>query len=286
LAYTVEGAFTAFYEAINLDGDHRQTANARRDALVALLKEKFDVLEAFATGSIPRFTALNRSADLDVIVALHYGKHIQGKSPSAVLQQVRDALSFKTLVRKNGQAVTLYYQTWPNVDIVPVARVQDSAGNITHYQVPNANTESWIDARPARHSANVDAKASECGANFRRVIKMLKWWNETHGDYLQSYHIEVMALEIFYGNSDNTPLEVFRFFSKARPLLASPLFHDLGPVDGYLSYSDRAEILKRWDWAVTKAGNAWLKAYGSNNDQKGAIELWREIFGEKFPSYG
>src|SRR5688572_2190486 len=125
MAYTVEAAFNEFYDAINLSGDHRSTANARKDALISLLSGKFDVLEAFGTGSIPRFTALKGRADVDVMVALHYGKHIKGKTPTQVLQDVREALAYKTTVRKNGQAVTLYYDTWPNVDVVPVARVQD-----------------------------------------------------------------------------------------------------------------------------------------------------------------
>jgi hypothetical protein len=40
---------TLFYDRINLSGDHRQTANTRKDDVVARLKTKFDVLDAFAT---------------------------------------------------------------------------------------------------------------------------------------------------------------------------------------------------------------------------------------------
>jgi hypothetical protein len=41
MAYTVEGSFLAFYDAINLDGDHRETANARRDRTKELLAKNF-----------------------------------------------------------------------------------------------------------------------------------------------------------------------------------------------------------------------------------------------------
>jgi tRNA nucleotidyltransferase (CCA-adding enzyme) len=108
MAYTIQTAFDQFFEAINLGGDHRETANARRDRIVALLSNHFTILEAFSTGSIPRYTALRGKADLDVMVVLHYGKHIEGKSPTQVLQSVRDALAeYRSQVRKNGQAVTL-----------------------------------------------------------------------------------------------------------------------------------------------------------------------------------
>lgn len=74
MAYTAESAFTGFYDAINLDGDKRDIANSRRDRIQTLLSKNFEIIEAFASGSIPRFTALKDHSDVDVMVALHYGK--------------------------------------------------------------------------------------------------------------------------------------------------------------------------------------------------------------------
>src|SRR5262245_22478012 len=119
MAYTVEYSFSQFHDAINLGGDYRETANTRRDDIVAKLSKTFAIVEAFATGSIPKFTALKGAADLDVMVVLHFTKHVSGKNPTEVLESVRKAVSeWRTGARKNGQAVTLYYTTWPNVDIV------------------------------------------------------------------------------------------------------------------------------------------------------------------------
>jgi len=289
MAYTVEAAFDSFYEAINLDGDHRELANTRRDRVVSLLSKKFHVLDSFATGSIPKFTALKNHADLDVMVVLHFGKHIKGKSPKDVLQAVRDALAeYRTGVRKNGQAVTLNYKTWPNVDIVPVSRSVDDDGDVTHYNVPNMNTGDWIKAKPKTHARQIEERAGECGWNFRRIIKMIKWWNLIHGEYLQSYHIEVLALRVLNGDLDDTAWEVHQFFENARPLLESSLWHDLGNVDDYLSYSDRLEVLKRVDSAIMKSRDAWSRTYNGKTDHKGAIEIWRgrDLFGDKFPAYG
>jgi tRNA nucleotidyltransferase (CCA-adding enzyme) len=143
MPYTVRASFDAFYENINLSGDHRETANTRRDDIVSKLGRTFSIIEAFSSGSIPKYTALKNHADLDVIVALHYGKHVEGKTPIQVLQSVRDALAeWRTGVRKNGQAVTLYYKTWPNVDIVPVSRTTNDDGAVLHYNVPDSNTNT------------------------------------------------------------------------------------------------------------------------------------------------
>lgn len=36
---------------------------------------------------------------------------------------------------------------------------------------------------------------------------------------------------------------------------------------------------------ISKARHAWFQTYGLNNDHATAIEIWRQIFGEKFPHY-
>lgn len=285
--YTVAYAFEQFHDAINLSGDHRESANTRRDDVVATLRKSFDVLEAFSTGSIPKFTALKKYADLDVIVALHFAKHIQGKTPTQVLQTLRNALSeYKTGARRNGQAVTLHYKTWPSVDIVPVSRAVGADGQITHYNVPDSNTDTWIPSKPKTLAATIETKSSDCGPNFRRIIKMIKHWSRGHSDYLQSYHIEVLAINSLTGELNDLSWEVFDFFQRARKLLESPLWHDLGYADSYLNWTDRQEVLKRFDTAIGLARSAWHKTYGTNGDHKGAIELWRQIFGDDFPSYG
>jgi len=287
MPYTVEEAFDAFYDSINLGGDYRETANKRRDEIVNTLGRTFSIVEAFSSGSIPKYTALKNQADLDVIVALHYGKHIVGKTPTQVLQSVRDALAeWRTGARKNGQAVTLYYKTWPNVDIVPVSQVMNDDGSVSYYNVPNSNTDTWIASQPKTHAANIEKKSSDCGHNFRRIIKMIKHWNKIHSNYLQSYHIEVLALKVFDSNLNNTSWSVFQFFEKARPLLASTLWYELGFVDDYLTWSDREDALKRLDTAIEKSRLAWHRTYDKNDDHKGAIEIWRQVFGDKFPAYG
>jgi hypothetical protein len=142
MANIVEAAFNLFYERINLTGDHRDVANSRRDRVVSLLKKDFEIVDAFSTGSIPKFTALQTHADLDVMVVLNYGKHIKNKTPVEVLENIRSSLSeYRTNVRKNGQAVTLHYESWPNVDIVPVCRVTNNDGGISHYEVPQL--QNW-----------------------------------------------------------------------------------------------------------------------------------------------
>ena len=287
MPYTVAISFEKFRENIEISGDYRDIANRRRDHIISLLKNEFKIIEAFPSGSIPRYTAVRGYADLDVIVALHYAEHIKGKKPSQVLQEVRDCLGeYKTNVRRNGQAVTLYYKTWPNVDIVPVSQVVDDNGNIIRYEVPDMNREVWLSSRPKTHSRNMSEKNIKCGIAFKRIVKMIKWWNHKHSSLLQSFHIEVMALQAFNIKLEDYSWDVFQFFKEACKLANSQLWHDDAYIDAYMDWKTRQEVVKRLATAAYKARNAWYLTYGNNNDHKGAIRIWRQIFGDKFPAYG
>ena len=287
MPYTVPYSFSVFYDNINLSGDHRSIANTRRDDIVTKLSKSFDVIESFSTGSVPKYTALKNHADLDVMVALHYGKHIKDKKPSELLQDVRKCLAeWRTGVRRNGQAVTLHYATWPNVDIVPVSRFTNADGSFSHYEVPDSTNETWIKSRPTTLASDIKAKSNECGANFRRIIKMVKHWNRKHSSYLQSYHIEVLALRTLRGDLTDLPWHIYKFFEDARELLNSYVWYDVGFADDYLSFSDRVEAKKRFDTAISVSRAAWAKTYGEDDDHQSAIELWRQLFGSEFPAYG
>ncbi|HEX4497271.1 MAG TPA: nucleotidyltransferase [Thermoanaerobaculia bacterium] len=287
MPYTVPYSFSRFIENISLSGDHHDTAEARRKHLVSLLSNTFTIVDSFATGSIPRRTALKTHSDLDVFVVLHYGKHIEGKTPRAVLQSVRDALGdYRTNVRKNGQAVTLYYKTWPDVDIVPVSRVKNDDGSISHYNVPDMNSGEWIASRPKKHANAVDAKNKALDSRFKPLLRMAKEWNLAHSDLMQSYHIEVMGLKGITYLDDEWPWSVYQFFEAAAKLASSPLWHEEDFADNYLDYDSRKEAVRRLESARDKSREAWSCTYGGSSDHERAIQIWRQIFGDRFPAYG
>ncbi len=287
MAYTIATSFNVFRENIEPPTYDRETSINRKNHLISLLEDEFSILDSFAIGSLPRYTAVKGHADLDIMVVLHFGKHIENKQPSEVLQSVRDCLGEKyTNVRKNGQAVTLYYKTWPNVDVVPVSRTKNSDGTVSHYNVPNMNTEEWIKSQPVLHSNNLSDRNKSFGVEFKRIIKMIKWWNHQHSSFLQSYHIEVLALKIMTGSFSDYPWDIYQFFDKAIPLVETSLWHNIGFADEYLTYDNRQKAVDRLKTARDKASSAWYKTYGDNNDDEEAIRLWRQIFGDQFPAYG
>ncbi|MPV54912.1 hypothetical protein GD416_00180 [Burkholderia sp. BE24] len=288
VAYTVDGAFAEFYDEINLSGDFRALASARRDHIFNLLGNRFHLIDAFAGGSIPKYTALHGRADMDIFVVLHYGKHCAGRLPSQVLLDIRTALSGKERVRRNGQAVTLRYTAFPDVDVVPVyftshdgQRYEDAQ----YLNVPDMNTETWIRSMPKLHTARVEQAAAAYGKYFRRAIKMMKYWNWKHGDILRSFHIEALAvLFLGIGDCSSLPLALHRFFDAVHGSVLTAVHYDGARIDDYLTAQDRIGLSDRLRSACTHANSAWLNGFLGNHEF--AIAEWRAIFGDPYPSYG
>lgn len=282
MAYSITAAFREFLERITLTGRHEDTADARRKRIVALLEKSFEILDTFPTGSIIRETALIGHADLDVFVVLHYGRHVEGKPPRQLLGDVQKVLAgYSTSVRKNGQAVTLYYESWPNVDIVPASRVKNDDGSISHYNIPDMIHNRWIRTRPRRH----DESMRQASERQRELVRMVKTWNRNHSELMQSYHIEVLVLSLPDVTS-GWPYEIKYFFEKAAERIDTPLYHPNGTpgqVDEYLDSGTRAEVKQRLERARDRACAAYQVA---DRDVAEALRLYGVIFGSRFPAYG
>ena len=105
---------------------------------------------------------------------------------------------------------------------------------------------------------------------------------------LEGYHIEALALHTLTGTFDSYQWNIYRFSDLAYTLAKSLLWHDGSFVDNYLylNPSTRAEILSRLATARDKSLSAWHATYDGNDDDKKGIEIWRQVFGDKFPAYG
>ena len=114
---------------------------------------------------------------------------------------------------------------------------------------------------------------------------MIKEWNKEHSEFLQSFHIEVMAIRIFDSTISDYPWSLFQYFEKAVKLATSSLYYEDECVDDYLDSEQRQEVIKRLETARDRARDAWYLTYNGRNRDKEAIEIWRQVFGERFPAY-
>jgi hypothetical protein len=282
MPYLVTSCIDEFLQATAVPRDARETADTRRNAIVELLEKKFEILDCFPTGSLVRGTGLKHVSDVDVILALHFSKHIDGRSPLAVLESVRAALSTYNakIVKKNGQAVTLYFATWPNVDIVPAKRVRDGNGHVLH--IGDANTGEWIPTNPAGH----DVAMARLPVRARQLVRLMKCWNRAHSGYFQSFHIEQVVLAMPGVGSDlpwdeaSWPWTFLRFFERALELtLPDTTISDAYEVD------DWSALRSRLKTAYDDSLSAWYAVH-SRDDYSEAIQRLGGLFGAAFPKYG
>lgn len=287
MPYLVDTAFHDFHDLINLPGNHREAANDRKDWIVRRLNPYFTILDAFTMGSIPKYTALKEHADLDVMVVLHYGNDIEGKTPADVLDDVRIMLGEGAGdVRRNGQAVTMRFKSWPNVDVVPasVTYSDKEKKTVNYYKIPDMHRGAWLRTRPRNHAKAIRAKAEREGPYFRQVIKMVKDWNRRQAVQLQSYHIEVIALKMLHGFDDYS-WAVYQWFEAAKDHIWS-CYHEGVDITDYFEVGDRTVVLEQLKEAEDLAGDGWWLTHDGRDRHEEAYAKWRELFGSKFPPYG
>lgn len=280
MPYLISTSFADFLKKITIDGDLTKLANTRRDRIGELLGTSFNILNISTIGSIPRGTGLKNVSDVDVMVELHYDKHIKGKSPRTVLENVRDALSEYNaqIVKKNGQAVTLYFKTWPNVDIVPAKRVTIGSGYALH--IPDMNSGEWIVTNPGVQNQTMTAAS----LRKRQLVRMVKCWNHAHSNYLQSFHIEQIALKTWLDestwNESSWPWALVAFFDMATNMTGPQA--ELSPA---YSVDDWVQLRERLRRAKELSSIAWY-AVDRTSDVKTAVERYRILLGDRFPQYG
>lgn len=287
MPYSIPTSFDQFASNIEVTGYSREIANGRENGIKSLLSNKFEILDIFSIGSLPKYTAVKHHADLDIFVVLHYGKHIKDRKPSNVLLSVKNALDGYTAnVRRNGQAVSLSFATWPNVDIVPVYRNINSDKTVNYYGVPNMSNETWISSRPRSHATRMTERnnSDACGNKFKRVVKMVKWWNYINDGYLSSYHIEIIALDTLYSEITDYSWTLSYFFSEMKKKVHTNIFDGLNDVSSNMTSSQRETFDSKLSNAVRRLDEALSFVYQGENEK--AIEKYRMVFGTEFPSYG
>lgn len=157
-------------------------------------------------GSLPKNTALQPLADVDLVFALPVGTYqridaIAGNGQSSLLQEVRRVLQRRfprTDIRGDGPVVVVEFSSGASVEVVPAVAVSDRSVVRARCLVPvTRNGGSW---EFADYGAQYDAVA-QCDAQregqYSRLIVYLKVWRRTKSALLKSVVIELMALDFF-----------------------------------------------------------------------------------------
>jgi len=290
VALTTPAAFNEFKDLLLLTEAQKETVSSRRSTAHGYLKESFGtssnmpLTRTRLIGSAGRSTIIRPLDDIDVMAVFENKDDIfetYRYDSHAFLYRIRDALSAYSvrIVGARGQAVRLFYQSAPHVDIAPVFKWRSGG-----YALPNG-TGGWLTTDPDTHAAYMVQRNEELGSNLKPMIRMLKRWNNVHSKRLKSFHLEMLVANSFtsLGSDSRKAAEVFFGYAKDHLSVNDPAGHS-GDLSSYLTWTARVEVQTSMESARERASRA--NAAEIRGDHAEAIRLWRIIFGDEFPPYG
>lgn len=190
----------------------------------------------------------------------------------------------KAEMHKNHEAATLQLKsyTW-NFDIVPCFFTESGL-----YLIPDGYG-NWKKTDPRIDNERTTSLNQRHSGKLLDIIRLMKYWNlQKHTIRIPSYMLECMILSVYNSidakNDYWIDIEIRDLFQKLSISVLNCVIDPKG-IQGdlnTLSLSDRIKIKTALIDAYQKAVEA-LNLERSN--PKGAINKWREIFGDHFPVY-
>lgn len=296
MATTIKEAFRQYGSNLNIT-DRQTTAVVNcKNNVVKVLGAKLNLHpdKARVIGSWDRDTLTRRlsEGDVDVMVILHYDKHMDwytADGTAAALRRFKTILDDaypKTPCSIDRSCVTMKLKEF-RLDVVPAFKMNDGT-----YRIPDTYQKRWLATDPIKFAGAITNVNKSMDGTFVPLIKMVKGWNREVGWPIRSFHLECMLYNHYrtYTQSYtyNSTLDVF--FSKLPGYLENASYD---PVTGERvdTYLDNAALITERSRAIIKAKKAAERAAEAHADEDkyGApvtIPEWKVLFGEFFPSYG
>lgn len=286
MATTIESAFQKLKENLEITDLQEFTVSTRQNNVRKAIKKKMDVLDSFLTGSYRRHTMIAplTDADIDIFIILN-SRYYENNYQKRLLDNVRRVLrkTYKSpKISRNGQAVTITFTDF-KVDVVPAFEIEGG-----DFLIPDSIGKRWIATNPKVHVEVVSGKNRKHNGELVPIIKMIKGWNRNINNAFVSFYLELLTINIFDSSTiSDYPLGMYYFFDKGQEKIE---YEVVDPV-GYGEQISQLNNINTVQEAVSIFTDAYYCAemavqYGKKGMIKEAINEWRKIFGNYFPTYG
>lgn len=202
----------------------------------------------------------------------------------------------KAELHARGEAVTLSLTSYEwTFDIVPAFHCNNNGDEF--YLIPNG-TGGWKKTNPKIERNRVSALNSAFNGIVLDTIRLIKYWN-VRGKMptVTSYLLETMVLDYFeqanhcsmdkdgktYDYCDIHFLEALNYISNKIYGNVNDSKKIQGNINN-LSLENRMKLASRCSNDYKKCVQAFNAETKDNNHER-SINLWRDVFGEKFPKY-
>lgn len=289
----INSSFELFKRNLEITGLQESTVSIRQSNVREVIKAGMTITESFLTGSYSRSTLIAplNEADIDIFIILdpkyfhHYDKQNGGQAGllDLVKRTLRKTYTKTPDISRNGQAVTIRFDDFM-VDVVPAFNRQGGG-----YLMPNSISQSWISTDPKKHVEIMAQQNKLHEGKLVPLVKMIKGWNKNNGKIFRSFHLEILAMQIFKGvKISDYPSGIRFFFDKARSFIITPLLDPAGyggNIGSYINTQAKTnDSLSKLQSAYELSLTAEYEE--SRHNTKNAVEYWRKAFGGYFPAYG
>jgi hypothetical protein len=291
MPFTVADSFAHLRSNLEITDLQSAVVSTRQQTIRRTMDNGLKVMDDFLTGSYARSTMISplSEADIDIFICLDpsYYYHYNGQNggPAGLLDLAKQTIR-KTYttpdISRNGQAVTIRFSDFV-VDVV-IGFNRNGGG----YIIANAVNNFWLETDPKRHVTIMSEANKAHQGSFVPLIKMIKSWNKANGSFFRSFHLEVLALEIFRGVTiSDYPSGLRFFFDKARALVRGQNKDPAGYGDDigrYITIATVDEASRKFEGAFNTAIKAEM--FANRNQIRDAILTWRLLLPNHFPAYG
>lgn len=282
----VDEAFDKLKKTLEITETEQAKAKRRHAEIRDHVREEWDLVADFLTGSYRRRTKTKKLKDVDIFVVIDRdGRqgYLRDQGPRSVLEKLQ------TLLKKKFGDVTIDRMACvvsfdSEEDIMSFEVVPAFERSTDVFEIPDPKQGSWITTNPKKHDELTSEKNSECEEKFVPLVKMIKGINREADEPVEpSFLMEVMALDLIH-KPGRYQDEVRWFLASAADQItkkwADPA--GIGPdVNGEWGASEerRAQEFLRESLSIAEEAIRLEDA----GQERSAVEEWRRLFGWRMP---
>lgn len=289
---TTEEFFKELASKLELTKTESDKISLQHNKLRDKLCEKLSVEDDFLTGSYARNTMIrprdDRKFDVDFFLAFSQKDYGETELPDLLgivkntLEEIKNDDTDIVEIQEQKRSIGVIYKDNFQIDVIPAIQIEKDK----KYKIFDKNTLQAVESNPKLHGSNLTSanEVSESGGVKRLVpiVKLLKFWKRGKCDYLKSFHLEMLAVEILGGEEISSYSQgLTKFFANAEKNLQSAGMKDPANEDNIIdAYLDDDGTRTELIGLINEENQIAEKAIELENEGKNdeAVKEWKKIF--------
>lgn len=293
--------FTEFFKDIEPSPTTKGEASSAHTKLRKFLREHEDYkdvhIDTFLSGSYKRDTAIRpkikdgklMKPDVDIIVVVDYTLDDSPKEVIEFLRKTLKAGGYNLVDPPNTRSVGVYTDK-VDMDVVPIIAPHGLEGTL---YIPDKKLDKWLETNPPKHTSWTTEVSKESNGTFKPLVKLFKWWRRespTISKRPKGFVIECIVAENMNYNEDSyedlfldTLENIVNNYESDILLETVPFIDDPGVSGNSVTDGMTFDAFKGFYDKVKSHLEIGRQAQTEDDAEK-ELKLWRNIFGERFPS--